>query len=81
MDVYGSPTPTRVYNTISMLTCDVPASRKARGHAGHSHKTQACDQCDITTEEFQFPKGCDIDSKRQILKHNVIVIITVKSRF
>ena len=63
MDVYGSEIPHRVYNAISMLTCDVPASRKARGHAGHSHKRQACDQCDIMTEEFQLAKGYDIDSK------------------
>jgi len=65
MDVYGSEIPARVYNTISMLTCDVPASRKARGQAGHSHKTQGCDQCEAMTEEFQLPQGYDIDSKRQ----------------
>jgi hypothetical protein len=63
MDVYGSEIPRRVYNTISMLTCDFPASQKARGHAGHSHKTQACDQCEATTEEFHLPRGYDIDSK------------------
>jgi hypothetical protein len=63
MNVYGYKIPQRVHNGLVMVSCDVPASRKARGISSFSHKTHPCDQCEITTVEIQLPRGYDIDSK------------------
>ena len=63
MNVYGYEIPQRVHNGLAMVSCDVPASRKARGISSFNHKTHPCDQCEITTAEIQLPRGYDIDSK------------------
>lgn len=63
MDVYGYEMPQCVHNALTKVTCDVPASRKIRGHASFVHKTQMCDQCEMTLNEIQTTSGYDIDSK------------------
>lgn len=60
--VYRYQIPQWIHNGLVMISCDVPASRKARGISLFSHKTHICDQCKITTAEIQTMKGHDIDS-------------------
>ena len=44
-----------VHNELAMISCDVPASRKAWGISSFNLKTHLCDQCKITTAEIQRP--------------------------
>lgn len=39
---------TDIYADFFMESCDVPASRKCAGHAGHGHNLHPCPWCKIT---------------------------------
>jgi hypothetical protein len=66
MKIYDQTLPAVVHGIAHNLAADRPASHKALGLAGHSHKTQLCPYCYITKALLQDAKGYDIDGMTNI---------------
>jgi hypothetical protein len=45
---------------LTMVNADLPAARKATGSASFSHKTQMCDECEMTSADLQTEKAYTI---------------------
>ncbi|KAG2129521.1 hypothetical protein BD769DRAFT_1627963 [Suillus cothurnatus] len=57
MDVYGEEELADVFADDEALACDMPASHKCNGTAGHSHDFHPCAFCDVDIVKINTPKG------------------------
>ncbi|KAG1736380.1 hypothetical protein EDD22DRAFT_982388 [Suillus occidentalis] len=57
MDVYGEEELVDVFVDNEALACDMPASHKCNGTAGHSHDFHPCAFCDIDIVKINTPEG------------------------
>ncbi|KAG2061047.1 hypothetical protein BDR06DRAFT_993204 [Suillus hirtellus] len=57
MDVYGEEGLVDVFADNEALACDMPASHKCNGTAGHSHDFHPCAFCDIDIIKINTPEG------------------------
>ncbi|KAG2092682.1 hypothetical protein BD769DRAFT_1631822 [Suillus cothurnatus] len=57
MDVYGEEELADVFTDNEALTCDMPASHKCNGTAGHSHNFHPCAFCDVDIIKINTPEG------------------------
>ncbi|KAG1718620.1 hypothetical protein EDB19DRAFT_1899167 [Suillus lakei] len=57
MDVYGEEELADVFTDNEALACDMPASHKCNGTAGHSHNFHPCAFCDIDIIKINTPEG------------------------
>ncbi|KAG2757569.1 hypothetical protein P692DRAFT_20711205 [Suillus brevipes Sb2] len=57
MDVYGEEGLVDVFADNEALACDMPASHKCNGTAGHSHDFHPCAFCDIDIVKINTPEG------------------------
>ena len=51
----------RINGNLTMINADLPASRKATGSAAVTHKTQMCDECNMTYADLNEARAYDID--------------------
>ncbi|KAG2050544.1 hypothetical protein BDR06DRAFT_998615 [Suillus hirtellus] len=57
MDVYGEEGLVDVFADNEALACNMPASHKCNGTAGHSHDFHPCAFCDIDIVKINTPEG------------------------
>lgn len=57
MHVHGEDKPANTFADNEILHCDMPASHKCNGTAGHSHDFHPCTLCDVDIVEFNTTKG------------------------
>ncbi|KAG2335647.1 hypothetical protein BDR05DRAFT_898020, partial [Suillus weaverae] len=57
MDVYGEEEAADVFADNEVLACDMPASHKCNGTAGHSHDFHPCAFCDADVVKINTPDG------------------------
>jgi hypothetical protein len=57
MDVYGEEELADVFADNEVLACDMPASHKCNGTAGHSHNFHPCVFCDVDIVKINTPEG------------------------
>lgn len=58
--VYGHEKLVMTHGIASLQACDIPASRKFSGAAGHSHKTHPCNVCFIVHDDINLEAGYDV---------------------
>lgn len=54
--MYERHLPPLVHGGAAIQACDIPASRKFSGSAGHSHKKHPCNVCEATQADFNDPE-------------------------
>lgn len=59
MDVHGEDEPANIFADNEILDCDMPASHKCNGTAGHSHDFHPCAFCDVDIVKVNTPEGYD----------------------
>lgn len=58
--VYGHTNPIMTHGVATLQACDIPASRKFSGAAGHSHKTHPCNVCFIVHDDINSDAGYNV---------------------
>ncbi|KAG1888658.1 hypothetical protein F4604DRAFT_1877216 [Suillus subluteus] len=59
MDIHGEDEPANIFVDNTILDCDMPASHKCNGTAGHSHDFHPCAFCDVDIVKVNTPEGYD----------------------
>ncbi|KAG1774897.1 hypothetical protein EV702DRAFT_1237500 [Suillus placidus] len=59
MDIHGEDEPENIFADNAILDCDMPASHKCNGTAGHSHDFHPCAFCDVDIVKVMTPEGYD----------------------